>query len=52
MTKTKRILRTMGIILISFFSALLGWTFSLPWEDKFIWVIVAIIIGAILSSLD
>ena len=49
---TKRISKTVGIILIAFFFALLGWTFSLPWENKFIYIIVFIILGAILSSLD
>lgn len=48
----KRITKVFGVGLVSFFSALLGWCFSFEWDNKFLFIIGLILIGAILSSTD
>jgi|AntAceMinimDraft_17_1070374.scaffolds.fasta_scaffold25996_2 hypothetical protein len=48
----KRLIRAFGIAFVAFSSAWIGWSFSFTWENKFLWMVLFLIVGAVLSSLD
>jgi len=47
----KKYLKIIGTAMVAFSSAWLGWSFQFDWEWKFLWMILVLIIGAILSHL-
>lgn len=48
----KKVRLIVGNFLIAFFGALLGYTFQLKWENRFIYVILFIVLGIVLTSWD
>lgn len=52
----KRAIRALGIAMVAFFSALLGYVFTLQYNKEtwsYFWmVVIFILIGGVLSSLD
>ena len=48
----KNLIRTIGIMMVAFSSAWLGWSFQFKWEYKFLWMILVLTMGAIFSSLN